>query len=102
MPLQQKRRIRIIQIQSHPELHPEPHPSLAHDVPLLPHKSKSIIIQIHEQLLPLPPNPKGLPQPHDVADKSLIFKPPIKFLWFILFKKCECVKIIKLFFGGLL
>lgn len=48
---------------------------------------------MQEQLLPLPkPKPLEHPQPHWVADKSLILKPPIKLLCFILFSEVKCVK----------
>ncbi len=48
---------------------------------------------MQEQLLPLPkPKPLEHPQPHCVADKSLMLKPPIKLLWFILFSEIKCVK----------
>lgn len=60
---------------------PEPHPSLFHEVPLPPQRSKRIIIQIQEQLLPFPPSPKAepQPQPQEVADKSLILSASDKF-----------------------
>jgi len=50
-------------MQSQPPL---PQPSLPKKLPLLPpHKKRRIIIQMHEQLLPLPkPNPLEHPQPH--------------------------------------
>lgn len=77
-PQQSKRRMMII-IES---LHPHPQPSL--NEPPLQQSKRRMMIKHDEH----PPKPESLPpqpHPHCVADKSLIYKPPNKFLWFILF-----------------
>ena len=87
---QQHDRRRIIQIQlPHPLSFPHPHPLLPKNEPLPQQHDKRMMIQIQLPNPLLQPHPVSgkllLLQPQLLADKSLIFNPPFKGTFSILY-----------------
>lgn len=76
-------------MQSHPPLPPNPPPK---PEPPPQQQRRRMIIKMQEQpLLPLLAKPPPQPQPHCVADKSLMINASISYSWYKIFNRATCV-----------